>query len=77
MPFTEHFKLTDSVTMGLSDSPEEQPFLPPMMYCPQGHEAYRHFHYSAEGHPAIPFYACYDCTIVFRFQELRLLKKNL
>jgi hypothetical protein len=47
-----------------------------MMHCPQGHEAYRHFHYDDRGGVPIPYYSCLQCTIVLRYQELRLLPKN-
>lgn len=70
MAFSDRFTITDHAMMGLSESPEDQHFLPPTMPCPQKHVAWRRFHYSDEGHPPIPFYACYSCQVVFRYPEL-------
>lgn len=59
--------------------PEE---MPAVMQCPSGHKAHRFIIdtglvLAVAGHQGpeirIPCWACPDCTVVYRFQECRLL----
>lgn len=72
MSFTERFRVTDTVAMGLSESPD--PVLPATLSCPQSHVATLHFiHQDSQ---KIPCYACSECTIVYRYSELMGYEKG-
>lgn len=45
--------------------------MPAVMLCPAGHEAFRGIW--GDSNARIPFWACPTCTVVYRFQECRLV----
>ena len=46
--------------------------MPAVLLCPSGHEAYRAIWDAMIG-VKIPYWACPTCTVVFRYQECRLV----
>ena len=65
---------TDHVLMGLSRGPSSEE-LPIIMQCPNGHIANKGL-ISTGGWTAsqpIPYYVCYECTVVYRYQECKLV----
>lgn len=68
MSFTERLRLADLATMGLSESPEDQYFLPKTLPCPQQHTATLHWVY--QDGVQVPCYCCPQCTVVYRYAEM-------
>lgn len=67
MSMLDRFAVSDHSAVGLS---QVSISLPLLMQCPQGHRAEQHIHCRTDKQPPIPYYACYDCQIVYRYQEL-------
>ena len=73
MAFPDQLQIRDKILMGLSEVPEDQYFLPEHMPCPLGHVCHRHFVY--QDGIAIPTYACTECTVTYRYHELKGYEK--
>ena len=71
MGFVERVKITDHAVAAMTRGVKSED-LPLKLLCPHGHITERHLFTFPKG-PKIPYYTCEPCTVIYRFQECKLI----